>query len=247
MSGFISNTPTHSVASGTNVITFSPGSIADQLISVYLLEGTSPVPVAPIDSSGDVWTLLSTNNSGPAAETIAIAYLLTPSATASRTLTWATAGAPSTHGISEWNGITAAGGTPVYTGLASSGTLTSASYTPSQANEVVIAMLSNQGTSNPDNVSCTSAQFQTIGSLSDHGSSSCICVQQNGSSFNSGEANAAIVTSASALTVSWSLVTQACFSGVAGFKYTPGGGGGTAPFTPFTQTQFFVTETIIQQ
>jgi len=221
MSGFISNTPTHSVSSGTNAITFSPGSTLDQLISFFLLEGTG-VPVAPTDSSGDVWTLLATNDTGAAAQTIAIAYLLAPSATASRTVTWGTSGI-STHGISEWNGITAAGGTPVFNGVAAGATtVTSASYTPSQANEIVISMLALAGAANPDHVSCTSAAFQAIGTLTDFASNPCIGVQQNGSSFNSGEANGAIVVSATPFTTTYTFLTNAAYTCVAGFKYTPG-------------------------
>ena len=228
MSGFIQNSPTHSVASGINAQAITPTAIGNQLISVYCLAGTSPVPVAPTDSSGDTWTLLVTNNSGSGAETIAIAYLLSCSSTAARTITWASGASGNTQSISEWNGITAAGGTPVFASGTTNTTATSASYTPSQANEIVFAALSLGGIASPDQLQCTTAAFQTLGTLTDFGGHSCIGVQQSGASFDSAEHNAAIVTSASAITVTWTFLSNAFNTGVAGFKYTPGAGSNTA-------------------
>ena len=221
MTGFVQNFPTHSVASGVNAQAITPSAIGNQLIAVYSYNGTSITPVAPTDSSGDTWILLVTNGAH-GGETIAIAYLLSCSSTASRTITWATAGNGNTQSISEWNGITAPGGTPVFAGAATLTTVTSPSYTPSQANEVVFAGLSLGGVSTPDQLQCTTAAFQSIGTLTDFGGFNCIGVQQAGATFDSAEANAAIVASASPLTVTWTFLSNNANSIVAGFKYTPG-------------------------
>lgn len=222
MSGFIQNFPTHSVASGVNTsAAFSPSASGNQLICAYQLAGTTPVPVAPTDSSGDIWTLLFTANSGSGAETIAIAYLLSASSTASRTLQWASGGSGNTQSISEWNGITATGGTPVFTSASTNTTITSPSYTPSQANEVIFSMLCLGGLNASDNISCTTASFQAIGTLTDFAGNACIGIQQNGGTFNSAETNAQIVTSASTLTATYTYLSNASAVCVAGFKYTP--------------------------
>jgi hypothetical protein len=224
LSGFITNFTPHSVGSGVNAITFSPSNVGDQLISIYILSGTSPVPIAPIDSSGDVWTLDVTNNTGAAAQTIAVARLPAASSTASRTLTWATAPAANSHFLFEASGITGLGGTPVFAGVGPGATsLSSGSYTPSQANEFVLAILALQGAANPDHVACTAAAFQAIGNLTDFGSAPCVGIQQNGSSFNSGEASAQIVTSTAAVTAAWTFLANPAFSCIIGFKFTPGG------------------------
>lgn len=240
MSGFIQNFPTHSVASGVNAITFSPSSTSDQLVSCYTLAGTTPVPVAPTDSSGDIWTLLFTANSGAGAETVAIAYLLSPSSTASRTLTWASGASGNTQAISEWNGLTGAGGAPAFVSATTNTTLTSASYTPSQANEVVFSVLSLGGINASDHIQCTTTAFQTIGTLTDFGGFNCIGIQQAGSSFDSAEMNANIVTSAASLTSTYTFLSNASAIGVAGFKYTPGGAAVPAPMYHRKNVLYFI-------
>lgn len=225
MSGFVQNFPasgsSHSVASGANALAITPSAIGNALISVYACDSTVTL-VAPTDSSGDTWTLLFTHSGG--AQTMGMAYLLSCSSTASRTITWATQPA-NTQSISEWNGITAAGGSPVFASNASATTLTSPSYTPSQPNEIVIGALGNSGSNTNDQVQCTTAAFQTIGTLTDFGSFNCIGIQQNGGTFDSFEANGAIVTSATPFTVTWTFLANATTCAVAGFKYTPGSTG----------------------
>lgn len=234
MSGFIQNVPaanpSHSVGSGTNAQAITPTAIGNTLISLYGVVGTV-TPVAPTDSSGQTWALaIFENGSG---ETVACAFLLSCNATAARTITWATQTNASTQALIEVNGITAIGGTAV-TATAATTTVTSPNYTPSQANEFVLALISLAGTNANDQVTNTTAAFQTIGSCTDNASHSCVGIEQNGATFNSFEANARIVTSAATLTSTWTYLSNAAVCVVLGFKYTPAAGGGVQSKLPLT-------------
>jgi hypothetical protein len=157
--------------------------------------------------------------------TLGIAYLLNANAGA-HNLTWASQTSASQAVISEWNGITATGGTVVQNSATSNTTITSSSYTPSQANEVVFATQVQAGTGTTDGNRCTTAGFQLLGPASDAGSKPCIGINQNGAATASGEANAQIVTSAAALTATWTWTTAASSAAIVGggFKYTPASG-----------------------
>lgn len=222
MSGFVQQGAIHAVASGTNQPTIASVASGNTLIAVYAVNNGNTIS-APTDSAGQTWTIRGQFHNSTV--TIVLAYLLSANA-GTHTLTWATQTSASESGISEWNGITAVGNAAVSTNGSSVTTLTSASYTPSQANEVIIAACMEFGTSNPDNIHCSTTAFQAIGSTTDSGGAgkNCIAVEQNGSSFGVLEANADIVTSTSAVTCTWAWTNaNAAVSIIGGFKYTPAG------------------------
>jgi hypothetical protein len=173
---------------------------------------------APSDSAAQSWTIqVQTSGNGVAC---AIAYLLNANA-GTHTLTWTTTPDAAASAISEWSGITGVGGTPQATNLNTITTITTPSYTPGSSSEVVIACAMEFGAATNDSFHCTTAGFQSIGSSSDSGSNPCWMIEQNGSSFNAGEANAQIISSASPLTATWAWtpgLPGAC--AIAGFTYS---------------------------
>ncbi len=143
MSGFIQQGVVNQVTtSGINQPTITGVTAGNTLISVYQSSFNSGGSFsAPTDSSGQTWTLRTqvnasgTNNSGSA-----IAYLLNANS-GTHTLTWVSQAGPSEANITEWNGITGVGGAAPAGVVNNTGatTITTGSYTPSQANEVIIA------------------------------------------------------------------------------------------------------------
>jgi hypothetical protein len=227
MSGFVQQGAVNAITNGVNSPTITGVTAGNTLICAYSVNNGVTL-AAPTDSAGQTWTLRGSVN-GSTIST-GIAYLLNANA-GTHTLSWTTSSDASEANISEWNGITAVGGTPQTTTGSSVTSITSGSYTPSQANEVVIAVGSEFGTSNPDNIHCTTTAFQSIGTTTDSSSNHCIGVEQNGSSFGVYESNADIVTSTSAVTCTWSWTgANAAASVIAGFQYTPSGA--AAPFIP---------------
>jgi hypothetical protein len=220
MTGFVQNGATNSVTSGTNQPTITGVTAGNTLISTYHVYDALTL-AAPTDSSGQTWTLRVSGNGQN--QSIAIAYLLNANA-GTHTLTWATTPDASTAGISEWNGITGTGGTGVTGFNGAAATATSASYTPGSSSEVVIAICGETGSASNDAMHCTTTGFQSLGSLSDSASHSCWVVQQNGATYEVCEANAQIITSASALTCAWAWTpSNQSATAVAGFTYTAPG------------------------
>lgn len=214
--GFVQNGATKLQATGINQPTIASVVAGNSLICVYGVTSTNVTSVAPTDSSGQTWTIVKTfaNALGSGA----IAWLQNANA-GTHTLSWATHPQPSQAAISEWNGLTAIGGTPV-SNSATAATLTSASYTPGSASEAVIAFLWEEGTAANDAVHCNTAAFQGIGSLTDSGGAGkkCWAVNQNGNTSDGMEANAQIVAVGTALTCAWAWTGSIfCFSIVAGF------------------------------
>jgi hypothetical protein len=140
------------------------------------------------------------------------------------TLSWQTEGANVLAGISEWSGIpSGTGGTAGSADSTNANALATSTYTPAQANEVVIAVVVENGNNTNDGLHCTTAAFESIGSLSDSNSNPCWVIQQNGSSYAPSEANAVIVTSTAGVTCSWAwTASKPADALIAGFAYTPG-------------------------
>ena len=235
MSGFVQNGSTNSVANGTNQPTITGVTAGDTLICAYHVYDAITL-AAPTDSAGQTWTLrVSGNGQG---QSIAIAYLLSANA-GTHTLTWATTPDASTAGISEWSGITGVGGTGVTSFNAAATSATSSSYTPGSSSEVVIAVCGETGSATNDAIHCTTTGFQSIGSLSDSTAHSCWVVQQNGATYEVFEANAQIISSASALTCSWAWTPSlTSATAVAGFTYSAT----STIYTPFRQKLVFVND-----
>lgn len=228
MSGLVQQGAVNAIGTGVNSPTIGGVAGGNTLICVYSLQ-TNLTLVAPTDSAGQTWNLAAQATTGGGIQ-LGLAYLLNANA-GTHTLSWATSANPSESNITEWNGITAIGGTPATNTSGGTGvtTLGTGTYTQSQANEVIIAAGTEQGgagSANPDQMSCTTALFQTLGSSTDFAGNSCIGVFQNGTSGTVYEANAAIVTSISArsATYTW-LTTKIAVALIVGFAYTPGGGG----------------------
>jgi hypothetical protein len=200
MSGFIQNGATAAVGSGVINPAITGVTAGNALICVYVVNNAATL-AAPTDSSGQTWTIAESFNAAGVAQ-LAIAYLLNANA-GTHTLTWVTQPNGQESGISEWNGITGVGGTPVTNNASGVTTLTSASYTPGSASEAVIAFVWQSGTNTNDAIHCTTAGFQTIGSLSDSTPHNCIAVEQNGNLFGVMEANAQVISTSSALTCAW--------------------------------------------
>jgi hypothetical protein len=198
--------PTISGVTANNTLICTFGSDAAQVIT------------APTDSAGGTWVIdTQTNANG---QTIAILHLFNAAA-GTHTLTFSTGGS-SQACISEWNGITGIGNAGASNTKASSTTITTPSYTPSQANEVVIACFVENGNNANDQNQCTTAAFQAIGSASDFGSHSCLGIMQNGAAGSSGEFNGDIVTTTSALTATYTWLSAATSaSAIQGYQYTP--------------------------
>jgi hypothetical protein len=188
----------------------------DTLIFVQI--GANSTITAPTDSSGQTWTLSTTSGGNGVA--CAIAYLLSANA-GTHNLTGTGLGGGCTC-LSEWSGITAVGGTPQSSNGASASTYTTPTYTPSQNNEVIVAVFGEGGTNASDHVQCTTAIFQSIGTVTDFGGFNCVGVQENGSSTLAGENNGYITSTGAAVTATWTFTPASSVCGaVAGFKYSP--------------------------
>jgi hypothetical protein len=225
VSGFVQQGAVKAVASGTNQPTITGVTSGNALICVYEVNDASGSFSAPTDSAGQTWTIRTQLNSNTVG--VAIAYLFNANA-GTHTLTWATQSFASEACLSEWNGITGVGATAP-TGTTSSGatSLTSGSYTPSQANEVIIALGGEFGSATNDAIHVTTTGFESIGTTTDSASHNCIAVEQNGNTYGVFEGNAQIVTSASALTCAWAWTpSQPCSAVICGFAYTPSGSSG---------------------
>jgi hypothetical protein len=197
MSGFVQNGATAAAASAVLNPTITGVTAGNQLFCVYSVAGGQTLS-APTDSSGQTWSLVSYKGH----HTEAIAYLLNANA-GTHTLTWATQ-AYHCGGIMEWNGVSALSSAAMATADTSSGTtLTTGNYTPATANELLIGVSSEDGSTSDDEFECTTTGFQSIGSLSDYGGKSCIMVEQNGSSYLGAEGNAQAVSSTSPVTVTY--------------------------------------------
>lgn len=218
MSGFVQNGATAAVGSGVIHPAITGVTAGNTLICFYAVNNAATL-AAPTDSAGQTWTIAESFNAAGVAQ-LAIAYLLSANA-GTHTLTWVTQANGQESGISEWNGITGTGGTPVTNNASGVNSLTSASYTPGSASEVVIAFFWEAGTNTSDAIHCTTAGFQSLGSLSDSTPHNCIGVEQNGNLFGVVEANAQIISSSSALTCAWAWTpTNPCAAVVLGFAYT---------------------------
>jgi hypothetical protein len=205
MSGFIQSGAMAAVGSGVVAPTISGVTLGNALVCCYTTDDNATL-VAPTDSAGQTWALLAQFGvGGSTLQTVAIAYLLNANAGA-HNLSWATQSLSSVARISEWNGITTVtgAGTPATASMGASGTsLTSGSYTPGSASEVVFAVFNEEGSVSNEGVKCNTAAFQVLGTASDAGSNPCLLIEQSGLSFLGAEANAAIVSSATPLTVNW--------------------------------------------
>jgi hypothetical protein len=244
MSGFVQNGATAAVNSGVLAPTITGVTAGNTLICVYEIFSTATI-AAPTDSNGgQTWTILVQNHGTQIS--LAIIYLLNANA-GTHTLTFATQSNASVAGICEVNGITGTGGSPVSSdtgGGSPATTITASNYTPASSSEFVVACAVEAGSNTNDGFHCTTASFQGLGSLSDSGSESCWMVEQNGSLYVVGEANAQIITSSSTLACTWVWTpTNSAVSTIAGFAYTA-----SLPptFAPFRRTQFFVNDTVVQ-
>ena len=215
---FLQQGATLSVVNGTCSPTISGVTAGNALICEYGVNDAKTL-AAPTDSAGQTWLIRAQYDAN--GQSLAIAYLLNANA-GTHTLTWATTSDAATAAISEWNGITSATGGTAATGSQAAGTsLTSGSYTPAQATEVVIAVLNEFGSNTNDGVKCTTVAFQAIGTTNDGGSEPCIALEQNGATYNAFEANAQITSSATALTAAYSWTpSNSAIVLVAGFAYS---------------------------
>jgi hypothetical protein len=224
VSGFVQQGSVSAVTSGGATPSITGVTSGNTLICVWAIDGAVSIGV-PTDSSGQTWTIRIQTGAGSFNQGCAIAYLLNANA-GTHNLTWpSSSGHTQVAQISEWNGITAVGGTGQASSATTSTSLTTASYTPGSSSEVVIAVVSENGSASNDGIKCNTTGFQTIGTGSDAGSHSCIALEQNGASTNAIEGNAQIISSASALTCSWSWTpSEVCAYAIAGFTYNASGG-----------------------
>lgn len=206
-------------AMSINVTPSLTGVTAGNTLIAFFGSGTTTW-AAPTDSAGQTWTLRTSVNAG--GTSFAIAYLLNANA-GTHNLTGTASGGANSMMI-EVNGITAVGGTPV-TNTGGSTTAATGSYTPSQANEFIVAGMIEGGTNASDHIQCTLATFQTLGTVTDFGGFNCLGVQENGSSTTAGECNGSITSTGAAVNPAWSFTPSSSWAcAVAGFQYNPGGG-----------------------
>jgi hypothetical protein len=223
MSGFVQNGSTALAFISTTVTpTITGVGAGNTLISTIASTVQSNTFSAPTDSSGQTWNIAYQAGPGTGRGSVAIAYLLNANA-GTHNLTWTTASGLMTSSISEWNGVTALSGSTGAEGDATSGTtLSTANYTPATANEVLISVMMEQGSSGADGISCSTAAFQSIGSGTDAASHSCTMINQNTNAAAVGEANATIVSSTAAINCSWAWTSSKGSVGIVmGFTYTP--------------------------
>lgn len=219
--GFVQNGPTAVITTGILQPTITGVAQNSALIVKYSVDAINAVIAAPTDSAGQTWIVVSTfANAGGSG---CIAWLPVANA-GTHTLSFATRAGAQQGGIEEVSGLTGIGGTPV-SNSATAATITSPSYTPASASEYVSASMFEAGTTTPDNIHCNTVAFQSIGTLSDSTPKPCTMINQNGTTQSGVEANAAIVTSSAPLTVTWAWTGSIfCFSMVAGFTLSTGGG-----------------------
>lgn len=219
--GFVQNGPTAVITTGILQPTITGVAQNSALIVKYSVDAINAVIAAPTDSAGQTWIVVSTfANAGGSG---CIAWLPVANA-GTHTLSFATRAGAQQGGIEEVSGLTGIGGTPV-SNSATAATITSPSYTPASASEYVSASMFEAGTTTPDNIHCNTVAFQSIGTLSDSTPKPCTMINQNGTTQSGVEANSAIVTSTTPLTVTWAWTGSIfCFSMVAGFTLSTGGG-----------------------
>jgi hypothetical protein len=181
---------------------------------------------APTDSAGQTWTRLVNFNA--VGQAICIAWLQNANA-GTHNLTFTTLADANESNITEWSGITGLGNAAVTGSSATVSTITTGSYTPSQPNELIIAMFGEIGSSASDHVQCTTAAFQGIGTTTDFGGFSCIGVEQNGSTFGCFESNARIITASAAQSATWTWTpANNGVTAILGFTYNAGAGGSSS-------------------
>lgn len=214
MPGFIQNGATSLQATGVNSPTIATVTALNTLYCWYSVDAINATIAAPTDSAGQTWSTIKTfANAGGSGGLFGLAN----ANAGTHTLSFATRAAVSQAAIMEVNGYGLTGGTPV-TASVTAATHTSASYTPSVANEFVIAGMFEAGFQANDALHCTTAAFQGIGSLSDSTPHSCWMVNQNGNTQSCCEGNAQVIASGAALTCAWAWVSSTfAFSIVAGF------------------------------
>lgn len=214
--GFVQNGPTAVITTGILQPTITLVTDGNALIVKYSVDVINAVIAAPTDSAGQTWVVVATFAN--AAGSGCIAWLKNAKA-GTHTLSFATRAAAQQGGIEEVNGLTGIGGTPV-SNSTTAATITSPSYTPASASEYVSASMFEAGTAVSDAIHCTTAAFQSLGSLSDSTPHACTMVNQNGNTQNGVEANATIVNSTAPLTCAWAWTGSVfAFSMVAGFTF----------------------------
>ncbi len=148
--GLVQSGAINTVASGVNSPTITNVQAGDTLIAFVGGNGSSAY-AAPTDTAGQTWTLYQqTQNANLGHSSAAIAVLFNAKA-GTHTLSWTTMSGSSSSVISEWKGLYAVGGTGAVGSNTSAGTtMTSAAYTQSQANELLIVTGNSTGTAITD-------------------------------------------------------------------------------------------------
>jgi hypothetical protein len=226
MSGFVQSTTTQSAAATSVGLSLTGVTAGNTLIIECSASGGSGgITFSITGDAGNTWVQAAAANLNSSVSVAAAVFYCLSSGSGTRTPTVSTTGTTTdviAH-MSEWNGITATGGTSV-TNTGTTGTpATTGTYTQSQANEVIIAVMGESGVTTTDNPSNPPTNWTVF--------SPNAAYQPNGSAFMGFEASYIIAASSSGRSASWTYAGGASnwATAIAGFKYTPAGAAGLRP------------------
>lgn len=193
------------IASTPSITGVTAGNTLVCVLSMY--SSSNPTATAPTDSSGQTWSILA-QSAYQNPKKVAIFYLFNAAA-GTHSLSMPSTTGPQVAQVVEYKGLLAVGGTAVAAGSSSFTTSqSSGNYTPSQANEVVIAVCGVDSSTNPETLSDPPTGWTSLGA------------QQNGATYSPVEFCYRETSSTTPVSATWSWTTAGASAiVVAGLKY----------------------------